>query len=64
MPKITSPIGFDGETSFGPLRVTFKQGVADVAELPGPIAVYLRQVGFTVDDDKPKRAPRAKAAED
>lgn len=51
MAQITSPIeGFAGKTSFGPLAVEFKDGVAEVDVLLGPAMVaYLERRGYIVD---------------
>lgn len=67
MTRITSPIeGFTGKTSFGPITVDFKDGVADADIHPGSgVAQYLADRGYGVDasqagtpEDAPKDAPK------
>ncbi len=61
MPQITAPHPFSGSTMFGPVAVTFAEGVAQVDDLPGPVANYMRACGYEIADDKPKRRKAAEA---
>lgn len=48
--KITSPIeGLSEPSTFGPLTVTFKDGVAEVDELPTPLRAWLETKGYKVE---------------
>lgn len=56
--RIVSPAGFDGVTSFGPVEIVFRQGVADVDALPDAVRSYLVQAGYEVESGKPRRTTR------
>lgn len=49
--KITSPIkGFNESSTFGPLTLSFKDGVAEVDELPKALRAWLERKGYKVED--------------
>ena len=58
--KITSPIpGFSEPSVFGPLTLTFVDGVAEAEEIPAGMLAYLERTGYTVEEvsTQPDGAP-------
>lgn len=60
--KITAPSPTTGEHSFGPVTLSFTDGVAEVAELPPMVRAYMEGRGYTVTTQR-KRKPK-EVAED
>lgn len=62
MVRVTSPVeGYSGESSYGPVKLVFVDGVAECESLPDAVTAYLRWREYDVDEVKPKRAVRKPA---
>lgn len=63
--KITAPTPVSGDSTFGPVTLSFTDGVAEADEVSPGLRRYLETVGFKVEGPKParRRAPK-KADED
>lgn len=55
--KITAPSAATGEHSFGPVTLSFADGVAVVDELPTMVRAYMEGRGYTVTTQR-KRKPK------
>lgn len=52
---ITAPTPVTGDTTFGPVTLSFADGVAVADEVSPGLHRYLESAGFTVDVPKPTR---------
>lgn len=60
--KITAPSKVTGDTVYGPVTLSFTDGVAEVGSVSDGLRAYLESKGYKVE--KPKPARRRKADED
>lgn len=64
--KITAPSPVTGDSTFGPVTLSFTDGAAEVESVSDGLRRYLEKTGYTVETPKPaprRRAPK-KADED
>ena len=62
--KITAPTPVTGDSTFGPVTLSFTDGVAEVESVSDGLGRYLETAGFTVETPKPARRRSKKADED
>lgn len=62
--KITAPSPVNGDSVFGPVTLSFTDGVAEVDAVSDGLGRYLETAGFTVETPKPARRRSKKADED
>lgn len=62
--KITAPSKVTGDSTFGPVTLSFVEGVAEVDAVSDGLRRYLETTGYTVETPKPARRRSKKADED
>lgn len=62
--KITAPSTVNGDSAFGPVTLSFTDGVAEVDTVSDGLHRYLEKTGYTVEKPKPARRRSKKADED
>lgn len=62
--KITAPAPVTGDSTFGPVTLSFAEGVAEVESVSDGLRRYLETKGYTVETPKPTRRRSKKADED
>lgn len=62
--KITAPWPVTGDSMFGPVKLSFTDGVAEVESVSDGLRRYLESRNFKVETPKPARRRSKKADED
>lgn len=61
--EITAPARISGAHTFGPVTLSFEDGVAVADELPKMLRSYMEQRGYTVKTKRKAAKPRSRADE-
>lgn len=62
--KITAPSTVTGDSTFGPVTLSFEDGVAEADAVSDGLRNYLEKTGYTVEKPKPARRRTAKSVDE
>lgn len=60
--KVTAPSHTTGEHSFGPVTLSFADGVAETDELPPMVRAYMERRGYTITSPRKRKTKEASDA--